>query len=292
MISLIIPLYNREGLIKETVDSIFNQSFNDWEVLIIDDGSTDNSAAIIEKLAQKDQRIKFIKRNRTPKGAPTCRNLGIENAKGEYIIFLDSDDLLKPFSLQQRINTINEHTDLDFWVFQTVRFQDNTQEELKIWAKETEENDQLRFLKLDSVWHTTGPIWRTDSLKEQLKFDEKLACWQDVDFHLQALIKKMRYKIFFHLPADVLYRQHHQDSISQKAFNKEKRESQIYFLQKYYRLLTALEYREIIKELGITLAYKNAESRYFRNLFRLIIWGMKNKFFTIKQVFKILAHIF
>src|SRR5690554_5694001 len=101
-ISIIIPVFNRQKLIKETLDSVLAQIYENWECIVVDDGSTDETWEVLEQYAKKDARIKIHKRHRDPKGAPTCRNIGMELSEGEYLIFLDSDDLLAKWALQHR----------------------------------------------------------------------------------------------------------------------------------------------------------------------------------------------
>lgn len=90
--SIVIPVYNRQELVKPTLDSVLNQSFTDFEILVIDDGSTDNSASVIEKYAASRPNIKLIKTQNQERGA--ARNTGIRAAIGNFIVFLDSDDLM------------------------------------------------------------------------------------------------------------------------------------------------------------------------------------------------------
>ena len=92
-ISVIIPVYNVEEYLEQCLDSIINQTFKDLEIICVNDGSTDKSLCILEKYAQKDNRIKII--NQTNQGLSAARNTGIENATGEYISFVDSDDYIK-----------------------------------------------------------------------------------------------------------------------------------------------------------------------------------------------------
>lgn len=94
-ISVIIPAFDREHIIGETLDSILEQSYDNWECLVVDDGSTDNTEKIVRSYCEEDGRIRFFKRpTRRAKGATTCRNIGIEESSGEYFQFLDSDDLI------------------------------------------------------------------------------------------------------------------------------------------------------------------------------------------------------
>ena len=108
-ISIITPSFNRADIIHETAQSIFNQTYPYWEWVIVDDGSTDNSWEVINEFAAKDPRVKIYKRDREPKGACSCRNIAIERSTGSYLLFLDSDDLLASFCLEQRINAAHRY---------------------------------------------------------------------------------------------------------------------------------------------------------------------------------------
>ena len=103
LVSVIIPIYNRATVIGETIESLKRQSYTFWEAIIVDDGSTDNSREIVSGLSNSDTRIKLIQRTKMPKDASVCRNIGIENCRGKDILFLDSDDLLAPCCLEERV---------------------------------------------------------------------------------------------------------------------------------------------------------------------------------------------
>ena len=90
LISIIIPTYNRAHLISETLESILAQTYTNWECIIVDDASTDNTVEIIDKFIKKDNRFTlYIRPNDLPKGASSCRNLGIKNNNGKYVLFSD-----------------------------------------------------------------------------------------------------------------------------------------------------------------------------------------------------------
>ena len=100
-ISIIMATFNRAHFIVETLNSIQNQTFDNFECLIIDDGSTDNTVEVITPFLENDKRFKYYKR--TPnykKGLPGSRNYGLDLAKGEYIIFFDDDDIVHPLNLE------------------------------------------------------------------------------------------------------------------------------------------------------------------------------------------------
>jgi glycosyltransferase involved in cell wall biosynthesis len=214
-ISVVIPNFNRGNFLAETLDSLLCQHYTNWEAVVVDDGSTDNSLEVMNKYSGKDNRIKCLVRNRQPSGGPVCRNIGLENSTGSFVIFLDSDDLLAAHCLAQRAEMIQKFPDNDFWVFPMLMFRDNPQNARYLWNKETDEPDLHRFLSLDAVWQTTGPVWRREAVEKINGFTESLACWQDVDFHLKALCNNLRYQKFYHLTPDVFYRMHEVGSISQ-----------------------------------------------------------------------------
>lgn len=97
MISIITPTYNRAYLLPRMIKSVLNQTFKDWELIIVDDGSTDDTSQIIENF--KDSRIKYFFKDNS--GATASRNLGVNKAQGDYVIFLDSDDEAKANWLQK-----------------------------------------------------------------------------------------------------------------------------------------------------------------------------------------------
>jgi len=93
-ISVIVPVYNAERYISRCVDSILKQTYSDWELLLVDDGSKDNSLAILNDYGKKDSRIRTFHQENA--GAGAARNVGLENAIGDYIVFIDSDDFVEP----------------------------------------------------------------------------------------------------------------------------------------------------------------------------------------------------
>lgn len=107
MVSIIIPNYNRASLIVETLSSILLQIYPHWECIIVDDISTDNSIEVIQKFIENDARFKLIQRPIDyPKGANACRNIGLKQALGEYIIYFDSDDLMNENHIERKLEAI------------------------------------------------------------------------------------------------------------------------------------------------------------------------------------------
>lgn len=112
-ISIITPAYNCEKYLEEAVESVLAQTMQDWEMLIIDDCSSDNTYDCMEKLAQRDKRIRIF-RNIQNTGAAATRNYGIRQAKGQWIAFLDSDDLWRKEKLQKQMAILEKHREATF----------------------------------------------------------------------------------------------------------------------------------------------------------------------------------
>ena len=111
MISVIMPVYNTSAYLDETITCFINQTYKDWEMICVDDGSIDNSVKICEKYAQVDKRIQVIRQEK--QGAGAARNRGYEYSKGEYILFWDSDDTCSLIFLEKMYRGITEnHTDI------------------------------------------------------------------------------------------------------------------------------------------------------------------------------------
>ncbi|AZQ43868.1 glycosyltransferase family 2 protein [Nonlabens ponticola] len=107
LISIIIPSYNQSSYMEETLSSVQNQTFKNWECLIIDDGSTDNTREVAARWTEKDSRFKYyFKKNG---GVSSARNVGLNNALGDFIQFLDCDDILKKTKLEVSINAFNSN---------------------------------------------------------------------------------------------------------------------------------------------------------------------------------------
>lgn len=104
--SVIIPTYNRSSIIEETIISVINQEYSDWECIIVDDGSSDNTAMVINAITKSDSRIKYIYQDNAERSA--ARNRGIKHASGKYICFLDSDDLYREDHLKKLYGSIQK----------------------------------------------------------------------------------------------------------------------------------------------------------------------------------------
>jgi len=194
LISVVIPTKNRCDLLRETLDSVLGQTYPDWEVIVVDDGSEDGTLEMLESFS--DERVRFIKRDRMPGGAPVCRNIGAEMAQGEWLVFLDSDDLLLSHALEDRVQMMESNPDLDFAVWVGEMFVSSPRDQEVIWNIPTDKPDFERFLGWDVSWQTSGPIWRAEFFHRIGAWDETLLCGQDSELHLRALSFDPHYQYY------------------------------------------------------------------------------------------------
>ncbi|WP_158824942.1 glycosyltransferase family 2 protein [Mucilaginibacter lacusdianchii] len=238
-VTIIVPTYNRADLIGETLNSVRQQLYTDWECVIADDHSTDDTAGIVEQYSNTDKRFKYFLNQRT-KGAQGARNTGIDKATGEFVVFLDSDDLLADNCLLNRIAFVEQHPDLDFYCFATGVMDKKPFDRAVIWNYlNTEDDDLIRFLRQDMPWHTSGVLWKKDTLVDLGGWDEAVFSWQDWDIHLKSLIGgKYRYMKSANNAVDSFYRLHSSDNaISVKGYTPQSLKARMYLIEKYFSLL-------------------------------------------------------
>jgi GT2 family glycosyltransferase len=183
-----------------------------------------------------DSRIKLIHREGTRGGAPVCRNLGVHYATSDYIVFLDSDDMVDKNFISKRKEIIERFFDNDAWIFPVQVFYNTPGDSKLLWNVFNENNDLDRFLNADPPWHTSSPVWKKNSFLNTGGFDEELLCWQDWEIHLRALILGIKYEKIKQKP-DIFYRMHLGDAIRKKNTSYESLLSRFEAVQKCYHLI-------------------------------------------------------
>jgi len=188
MVSVIVPVYNAEKYLHECVDSILAQTFSDFELLLVDDGSTDNSGAICNEYAQSDARVRVF--HRANGGVSSARNFGIVNAKGEFIVFADADDILPDESLAVRVDAVL-HNDADivilgyecFGICDCRYVPDGTflYRDSGSFRQDFRKHSTNGFI--ESLWNK---VYRK-SLMANLRFDETISYGEDYMFNLGYL---------------------------------------------------------------------------------------------------------
>lgn len=266
-ISIIIPNFNKAKFVRETLRSLKAQMYSNFEVIVVDDASTDDSVKVIEDEIKDDSRFKLIQQS-ISKGGSAARNLGFSEAKGVYIIFVDSDDLLVANCLQNRIETFHVSTmeKYDFLVFPMGCFKQSIGDISQKWLAKAYDNHLLNFLSHRIPWQTMQPIWKREFL-QSLKingflgpFDEEYARLQDVEMHTRALLDGGKYKIIEGAVPDCYYRIDLQRTDASRE-NQLSRQIQGFcqYLTKIGKLVSTRAYRAALRlsyfEALVTLCY-------------------------------------
>jgi len=197
LISVVIPCYNREAYISKAIESVINQSYQNWECIIVDDGSTDKSASIIKELSLKCSKIRYIFQENQERCI--ARNNGIKKSLGHYIAFLDSDDYWMPNHLSDFIEFTKSLDNKIALYFSKVYYQENN----KRWLKKDSELkiEKLFDFILTETFNTSRIIIHKKILNE-LSFDPMLPGVEDLDLTLRIATK---YPIIQMQHASVVY---------------------------------------------------------------------------------------
>lgn len=214
--SIIVPAYNTGEAIRQCIDSILAQSLDDWELIIVDDGSKDATPAIIDEYASRDGRIRAV---HIPNGGVSnARNIGIEQAKGEYVMFVDSDDWIEPDYLQQ----VERYMDDDADVYMLGITLDYTQKEATVYS-EIKGVPVHRYIHSTRLYGEIGYMVRTMNMesaclksfrrsflqKYDIRFMVEMIIFEDFHFVLQCLTNKPNVSLVpfigYHYVVDLLY---------------------------------------------------------------------------------------
>jgi glycosyltransferase involved in cell wall biosynthesis len=193
LVSVVIPAHGRRELLAETLNSLFAQTLQDWEAIVVDDGGPESNIEWLRQFAGGEPRVRAFAREGDRGGANVCRNQGAAQSAGKYVVFLDSDDLLEPECLFGRTRHLEARPDLDFSVRAMRCFASEPGDTDRAWNTLTAEDDFERFLLMDGPWQTTGPTWRRSALPRVGPWDPDLLSLQDLDFHARAVTAGLRY---------------------------------------------------------------------------------------------------
>lgn len=184
-VSVIIPTYNRAHLIGRAIQSVLNQTYQDFELIIVDDGSTDNTEDIIKEFQKKDERIKRIRHDKN-KGGSAARNTGIKAAKGDYIAFLDSDDEWLPQKINKQIVIFKERSSKIGAVYTGFLYLDKYGNRIKNAYIPRKKGYIYEDLLLKNCVGTCSTLLiRKECFKQVGLFDEKLPASQDWDMWIR-----------------------------------------------------------------------------------------------------------
>ena len=186
LVSVIIPTYNRVDLLPSAIKSVFSQTYDNYEIIVVDDGSTDDTGTVVKALCDDyDERLRFVRQ--INQGACAARNHGLRLAKGEFVLFLDSDDLIAPDKLALQVEQLKRYPNVDFSIGKTVWVKSDGK---TIAEKQLlEPKEDFVISQIESSWFlTSAPLWRRSSLDTIGPWDERLSGGQDWEFHVRALL--------------------------------------------------------------------------------------------------------
>ncbi len=273
-ISVIIPVYNVEKYLEECLDSIINQTFEDIEIICIDDGSTDNSLDILREYEKSDKRLSVVCQENS--GLSITRNHGIKLAKGDYIYFIDSDDYLELTALEE-LYEISKEKNLDILIFKLINFDDGTTNK---YTSEYYEMESLKYLNgkvfnyedigedaLNFAVSAPGKFYKKELIQD-MEFPEKLI-FEDNLFFAKSMLKAKRVSFY---DKHLYNRRIRNDSIT--TTNTIKFADSIIIINKIIELSKEFNVYEQFK---YGLAKKKIDSAYFR--YSLVGDEYKEEFF-------------
>lgn len=267
MVSVIIPHFNRTTLLAQTVESVKQQGYHKWEIIIVDDQSEEEEWQQLQQYAS--DKIKIIQRKEGIKGPSACRNLGVIEATGEYLLFLDSDDLLAPHCLQQRVDAMKQNPDLDAGVFLMEQFERHPGDNKEVFNTRMDKGGWIAaFIENSNPWNVTCPIWRKDSFEKIGGFDDSFLYMEDPDLHLRALYTGLQFETFYNLPPDCYYHIHHFDETKAK----------FYFNSILYRILFYQKLTSRFYSTQFIIQHKVSIKRGVNSLIRTFLYSRKNEF--------------
>lgn len=264
LVSIIIPFFNKVDLLIEMVDCIRTQTYEKWELFLVDDGSTDETINSIYKHIKNDERIYLLKRNRSPKNGDTCRNIGYRHANGKYVMFFDADDLISKTCIESRVIYMEANEDCDYASFPYKTFYDGTSLDDTLSNRKNKllSNKVLlkKLLKNDYPFTVWANIYRRESLY-LIQWDENVYVYQDFDFMIQCVLNGLKFKYANVLECDYFYRLFNNGkNVSGNFTDSKKCDSTLYLFDKIYNQLGSFPdshyYREVFKEYFIIHLYR------------------------------------
>lgn len=237
-LAVVIPCWDCAREIGALMDCLLEQSFTDWTAFCVDDGCTDSTTEVIQDYARRDPRIFYHRRERLPKGAQTCRNIGLDLSEGsEYVVFLDADDLIAPYCFEQRIRFMQEHPFVDFASFPMKAFKTDVYDDT-LWGFGIPGSQELLPSLL--YWKTlqivvSSNIYRRERLIEAgIRWDEIVKSMQDAEFNIQSLTKGLHHGFAIQDRIDYFYRQG-VSTVSKRIADPSMFDSHLYLIGKVTR---------------------------------------------------------
>lgn len=247
VVSIIVPVYNAEKTLNKCVDSILNQTFQDWELLLIDDGSTDRSGELCNEYAAKDQRIKvFHKKNG---GVSSARNIGLDHAKGQWVTFVDCDDWIVDSALDIDYDETNE--DLLLFSFYSISLGKKQLKKLDqcVLSNKDELHSFCKELLVCTILRSPWSKMFKREIIGRTRFDEYIKVGEDTLFMLDYLKEIQTCRVF-----DNVFYVYNECSMPSKY--KLSIEEAVYTMEKLFQSYDMLAITNELVEKYIFLDYK------------------------------------
>ena len=289
MVSIIIPTYNRAHLIADTLESILEQSYPNWECLIIDDGSTDATKILIQRYCDSDKRIQYHQRpSNKPKGANACRNYGLQKAKGAYIVFFDSDDLMTNNHLELKLKTIQQHQ-CQYVIAKTAYFNHPVNNAiLDIHYKNNHETvTAYKYISHKMGWLTYDTLIISE-LAKSIQFNEALQSGQEYNYFSKLCLASVD---AVYIDAVLTLRRYHKQSIRANLRNNRLKTTLSFFNTYWHTYLDTknkaspniqqfLLYRCVRLSNKLQLADRPVKGPFFKQLIK--VFGLKGCYYVFK----------
>ena len=221
LVSVIVPTYNYGRFIGETLECLLAQTYANWECIVVDDGSTDDTAERVARFIERDARFKFVRQENALQAA--AKNNGLRNSTGEYIQFLDADDLIEPQKFEKQVEYLEAHPEVDI-VYGSMRYFKTEAPDEKLywvwgenkpWMPETcgSGKEVLTALVRQNIMVINSPLIRRRVVDAVGMFDDRLPPAEDWDYWLRCAAAGMRFQ-FADLPGTLALVRWHSSSSS------------------------------------------------------------------------------
>lgn len=292
MVSIIVPIYNAEKYLKRCIKSLVNQTYANIEIILVNDGSSDDSQKICELAAKKDSRIKI--KNIKNQGVSVARNKGLEIAKGKYISFVDADDYVEKDYIEQLLVTLkNQKVDIAY-CSAIVEDEDGNTIQIEYATSKLINTKDYDWISNEAHCVVRGAIYPRNIIRG-LKFDKNLYVGEDTYFFAQCL---KRTKCVYCIASNLYHYVQYKNSESHGMFN-EKKLTEIYAWEKVCRLFeedTSKVACAVRCKNLISLNYSNSlfNKKYYNQvlkIYRKYTWVLINYFIKKKNIKRAIKYL-
>lgn len=239
LLSVIIPCYNNGKYLVKMIDCFRHQTSPDWEMIIVDDGSSDDTPSVVKDCIKDLPNVYYLERNREPKGSVVCRNIGCELSKGKYVCHLDADDLVSKTFVEKRVAFMEAHPNIDYASFPAKSFSDENilptyETKTDTFGVGKDGMDLLKlFLRADYPFSVWNNIYRKEAIMKYT-WDETVKIYTDFSFIVPCILSDLRHSFSGLKEVDYYYRVtvNNKVAMTTNFVSSEKCDSTIYLFNK------------------------------------------------------------